>query len=48
MDIDRLHDFQAQFESTERILINPGEVIEYSHDWNELYQDILDYALVLK
>ncbi|WP_419961766.1 NUDIX hydrolase [Psychrobacillus sp. BM2] len=48
MNIDRLHDFQAQFESAERILINPGEVIEYYHDWNELYQEILDYALALK
>ena len=48
MDIDQLHDFQAQFESAERILINPSEVIEYYHDWNELYQEILECALVLK
>ena len=46
MDIERLHDFQAQFESSERILINTAEVVEYYHDWNELYQEILDYALL--
>ncbi|MGP4108847.1 NUDIX hydrolase [Virgibacillus sp. L01] len=44
MDIDQLHDFKAKFESGERILINPSEVTEYYHDWNELYQEILDYA----
>ena len=45
MDIDQLHDFQKQFESNERMLINPGEVSEYYHDWNELYQEILNYAI---
>jgi 8-oxo-dGTP diphosphatase len=44
MDIDQLHDFKAKYESGERILINSGEVTEYYHDWNELYQEILDYA----
>ncbi|WP_040345926.1 NUDIX hydrolase [Neobacillus bataviensis] len=45
MDIDQLHDFKAKYEAEERILINPIEVTEYYHDWNELYQEILDYAL---
>jgi len=45
MNIDCIHEFQAQYESTERIFINPGEVIKYHHNWNELYQEILDYAL---
>lgn len=44
MEIDQLHDFEAKYESEERVLINPGEVIEYYHDWNELYQEILDYS----
>ncbi|WP_100012039.1 NUDIX hydrolase [Lentibacillus sediminis] len=44
MDIDQLHVFQAKYESGERILIKPGEVTEYYHGWNELYQEVLDYA----
>ncbi|SDQ80000.1 NUDIX domain-containing protein [Virgibacillus subterraneus] len=44
MEIDQLHDFEAKYEAEERVLINPGEVIEYYHDWNELYQEILDYS----
>jgi 8-oxo-dGTP diphosphatase len=46
MDIDQLHDFKAKYESGERILINPSVVSEYYHEWNELYQVILDYALM--
>ncbi|MEK3953656.1 NUDIX domain-containing protein [Psychrobacillus psychrotolerans] len=48
IDIELMHAFQAQFESAERILINTREVIEYYHDWNELYQEILECALDLK
>jgi 8-oxo-dGTP diphosphatase len=44
MGIDQLHDFKAKYESGERIFINPSEVTENYHDWNELYQEILDYA----
>jgi 8-oxo-dGTP pyrophosphatase MutT (NUDIX family) len=44
MDIDQLYKFKAKYESGERILINPSEVTEYYHDWNELYREILDYA----
>jgi 8-oxo-dGTP diphosphatase len=44
MDIDHIRDFKAKYEAEERILINPSEVTEYYHDWNELYQEILDYA----
>jgi 8-oxo-dGTP pyrophosphatase MutT (NUDIX family) len=45
MDIEQLYDFKAKYESGERILIHPSEVIEFYHNWNELYQEILDYAL---
>lgn len=45
MDIEQLHDFKAKFESGERILINPSKVRDYYHNWNELYQEILDFAL---
>ena len=44
MDIDQFHDFKAKYESAERILINPSDVTKTYHDWNELYQEILDYA----
>lgn len=44
MDIDQLHDFKAKYESGERMLINPNEVKEYYHEWNKLYQEILNYA----
>ncbi|MBX0358471.1 NUDIX hydrolase [Halobacillus sp. Nhm2S1] len=44
MDIEQLHNFQAKYESTERIFINPDEFNEYHHDWNELHQEILDFA----
>lgn len=45
MDIEQLHDFKNEYESGERIFINSNEVTEYYHDWNELYQEILDYAV---
>jgi 8-oxo-dGTP diphosphatase len=45
MDINQVHDFKAQYESAERKLINPNKVKEFYHDWNELFQEILDYAL---
>ncbi|WP_027963729.1 NUDIX hydrolase [Halalkalibacillus halophilus] len=46
MDIDELHEFQARFESAERMLINPSAVTEYYHKWDELYQEILECAFV--
>ncbi|MGD6831242.1 NUDIX hydrolase [Sutcliffiella halmapala] len=45
MDIDQYYDFKANYESGERILIHPSEVLEFYHNWNDLYQEILDYAL---
>ncbi|MEI5906962.1 NUDIX domain-containing protein [Bacillus spongiae] len=45
MNIDQFHHFKAINESAERVLINPSEVTKTYHDWNELYQEILDYAL---
>ncbi|KMM38461.1 NUDIX hydrolase [Guptibacillus hwajinpoensis] len=45
MDIDKLYEFEAKYESGERILIHPSEVIDYYHNWNELYQEILDIAV---
>ncbi|WP_243387473.1 NUDIX hydrolase [Bacillus kexueae] len=45
MDIDQLHDFKGKFESCERVLAHPSEVTKFYKDWNELYQEILDYAV---
>ncbi len=45
MDIGHLYAFKGDYESRERILIDPSEVKEYYDDWNELYQEILDYAV---
>ncbi|WP_026691346.1 NUDIX hydrolase [Alteribacter aurantiacus] len=45
MEVEYLHDFKAKYESRERIFINPSEVADYYHGWNELYQGILDGAL---
>lgn len=44
MEVDQLHDFKGEYESGERILINPSDVMKYYHTWNELYQEILDCA----
>ena len=44
MDIEQLHTFEAEHESSQRILIDPSEVADYYLDWHELYQEILDYA----
>ncbi|MFE7062012.1 hypothetical protein ACFVAD_07655 [Sutcliffiella sp. NPDC057660] len=45
MDIDQFYDFKANYESGERILIHPSEVLEFYHNWNDLYQEIKYYAL---
>ncbi|HLR75712.1 MAG TPA: NUDIX domain-containing protein [Virgibacillus sp.] len=45
MDIEKLHNFGAKYESADRILIDPTEVKEYYHDWNEIYQEILNCAI---
>ncbi|MFQ3544687.1 hypothetical protein Q7A53_11395 [Halobacillus rhizosphaerae] len=45
MEIDHWHSFEAEYESVERKLIDPSEFKIYYHDWNELHQEILDYAV---
>lgn len=44
MDITEVHEFQAGYESSDRIFVNKGQVREYYHDWHELYEHILSYA----
>ena len=45
MDIHVLHPFAGQFESNQRIFINPDEVARYYKKWHKVYQFILDDAL---
>lgn len=48
MNIEKLHSFKAEHESTQRILIPINKVADYYHDWNQLYQKILLEAVDLK
>lgn len=45
MEINKVHPFQAKYESTRRMFTRPGEVESYYRKWNELYQEILDCAV---
>ncbi|MDP4147600.1 MAG: NUDIX domain-containing protein [Bacillota bacterium] len=44
MNIEQIYTFEAEHESAQRIFINPKDVADYYHDWQELYQEILNYA----
>jgi len=48
MDIDQLHPFKAEHESSQRILIPITEISSYYHKWNTLYEEILNEATHLK
>lgn len=45
MDIEKIHDFKAEYESTQRIWVPLSGAGDYHHDWNELYQEILFEAI---
>ncbi|MEI4803207.1 NUDIX domain-containing protein [Bacillus sp. FJAT-51639] len=45
MHITKLHPFEAKYESAQRKSVNPNETSSYHHEWNSLYQEILDCAL---
>ncbi|MCM3004075.1 NUDIX hydrolase [Priestia koreensis] len=46
MDILELLPFEGKHESVTRTFISPSEVDAYYEDWHNLYQEILDQALV--
>jgi len=48
MDIEKLHSFAGEYEASQSLFINPREVSDYYHDWHELYQEILNYASIIK
>lgn len=45
MDINQLHTFEAEYESMQRIFIDPSEIASHHHDWHDLYQEIVDSAI---
>jgi len=45
MEIEDVFTFDAQYESAERMFINPQEIKEFYHDWHDLYEEILKSAL---
>ncbi|VDG98588.1 nucleoside triphosphatase YtkD [Lysinibacillus sphaericus] len=48
MNVEKLHSFTGEYESSERLFIDPKEVSNYYRDWHELYQDILNYAFSIE
>jgi 8-oxo-dGTP diphosphatase len=44
MDITEIYDFEARYESSDRIFVDLYQVSEYYHDWHELNDHILNYA----
>jgi len=44
MDIETLHNFADEYESSQRLFVDPKKVSDYYHDWHDLYQLILNYA----
>ncbi|RIJ63251.1 NUDIX hydrolase [Rummeliibacillus sp. POC4] len=45
MDIEKVLPFDREYESSKRIFINPNNISSIYHEWNSLYQEILDYSL---
>jgi len=48
MEIENLYVFRGEYESVERMFVDPSEVHHYYYDWNEICQEILDYASYIK
>jgi 8-oxo-dGTP diphosphatase len=45
MEITKAYEFEARYESTDRIFIDPNRVREYYADWHEIYDSILISAI---
>ncbi|WP_306807368.1 NUDIX hydrolase [Mesobacillus jeotgali] len=48
MDITKIHEFEAGYESADRIFIDPPRIREYYADWHEIYDSILSSAIEKK
>lgn len=44
MDVDELLPFAADFESTERALVDPDEVSQMHASWNEIFEEVFKVA----
>lgn len=47
MDINAFHPFKGRYESSQRTLINANEVTTYYKGWHQIYQAILEDALLM-
>jgi len=47
MNITKVHPFDALYESSRRLFVNPNEVIQHSADWHDVYEEILNSAMNL-
>jgi 8-oxo-dGTP diphosphatase len=45
MNITKLLQFEGEFESSQRVFVNPNDVSSYFPEWHILYQEILECAL---
>lgn len=45
MNITKLLPFEGEYESAQRMFISPNDVSSTYHEWNSLYQEILNCAL---
>lgn len=45
VDIDEIHPFVREFEVSERATVDLDEVSQLHHNWNAVYQEILDAAI---
>lgn len=48
MDIERIHPFRGEHESTGRIFIDPSEAATYYNGWNDIYRQALESALAMR
>jgi len=48
MDIDHLHQFSSEYESTQRIFIDHNKAPDYHHEWHEILQEALNNALLVR
>lgn len=48
MDITKLHSFEAEFESSGRVFIQPREAMDYHKGWHSVLDEIIREAKVMK
>lgn len=45
IEIEKIHDFKAEYEAVRRMLVPIDKVEQIHHNWNKLYQEILSEAV---